>query len=86
MAALLNPDGRQVVDVNGKNLKIGSLVTDDMFGECFTKGTVVLDRGEGFNVLVDWRQPKDKEGLKKPVSRGASHLTLVEGTARTTNA
>ena len=63
MAALLNPDGRQVVDVNGKNLKIGSLVTDDMFGECFTKGTVVLDRGEGFNVLFDWRQPKDKEGL-----------------------
>ena len=42
MPPLRYPDDRQVVDANGNDLKVGSLVMDDIFGEGFTRGTVSL--------------------------------------------
>eukprot|EP00966_Prymnesium_polylepis_P316655 7316675-Prymnesium_polylepis.1 len=84
MATLRTPDGAAVKDNAGNDIKIGGLVDDDMLGQGFARG-VVSCVGGGFNVVIDWRQPLDSEGGRKPPSRGARHLTRSGGAATTMN-
>ena len=77
MSVLRDPvHGRAMRDSEGKELKDGSVVIDDFFGEGIAKGVVPLDRGDGFNILVQWRGTSQ---LGKPKSRGPEHLTLKGG-------
>ena len=55
MATLKNARGEPLLDAAGGVIKKGNLVRDDLFGEGIAKGTVPLQRGEGVNVLIEWR-------------------------------
>ena len=37
-----------------KQLKAGATIVDDMFGDGIVHGTIPIEKGEGFNVLIDW--------------------------------
>ena len=79
MTDLLTPAGGQLHNAKGNVLKKNQLVRDEIFGEGITRGVVQLDRGVGYNVLVDWRQPAKPEDRPKPKSRGPENLTVVGG-------
>ena len=85
MPPLLGPDLRTpLVDSEDNVLSKDVLVRDPIYGEGITRGTIPLDRGLGFNVLIDWRQAALPGQPPKPRSRGAENLTLVGNTTRTT--
>ena len=54
MALLVNHRGEPLQDANGKPLKAGATIVDDMFGDGIVHGTIPIEKGEGFNVLIDW--------------------------------
>ena len=73
MPVLFNPDGSELTDASGRQLKTGQTCIDSTLGECIVRGTVPLDRGLGVNVLIDWLGPNAND---KPPSRGAEFLTI----------
>ena len=73
MALLVNQRGEPLQDANGKQLKAGTTIVDDMFGDGIVRGTIPIDKGEGFNVLIDWLGPGASE---KPKSRDPKQLKL----------
>ena len=68
MAVLRNHRGDIITDAKGQQIKVGTTVTDDMFGDGIARGTVAQEKGEGVNILVDWLGPGSHD---KPKSRGA---------------
>lgn len=73
MALLLNQRGEPLQDANGKQLKAGATIVDDLFGDGIVRGTIPIEIGEGFNVLIDWLGPGASE---KPKSRDPKQLKL----------
>ena len=60
MATLSRPDtGNAIKDAEQNNIKHGALVRDDFFGEGFATGVIACEVSGGFNVLINWRQPRD---------------------------
>ena len=49
-----------------KQLKAGATIVDDMFGDGIVHCTIPIEKGEGFNVLIDWLGSGASE---KPKSR-----------------
>ena len=47
MATLKNQRGQPLLGADGQEIKEGSVVVDDMFGEGIAQGTVPLDHGDG---------------------------------------
>ena len=54
MATLRTQSGEPLHDAEGQELKEGSLVVDEMFGEGIVRGTIPLEHGDGVNVLIGW--------------------------------
>ena len=72
MATLKNQRGQPLLGADGQEIKEGSVVVDDMFGEGIAQGTVPLDHGDGVNVLIGWLGPA--QDPKPPPSRSAESL------------
>ena len=72
MATLRNQRGEPLLDGDGQEIKEGSVVVDDMFGEGIARGTVPLEHGDGVNVLIDFLGPA--QDPKPPASRSVENL------------
>ena len=66
---LLKASGAKMTDCCGNVLKVGQNVLDDIFGVGTVRGTVPVEKGDGFNVVFEAADGKRH-------SRGSEHLTL----------
>lgn len=70
----MSPVALQVKDKDGAALHVGDEVEDDVFGAGIVRGECPC-AGEGFNVIVEWRDSASSAPTEAKGGRGSCHLT-----------